>query len=364
MESTTQLNKVYLSENVYEMAVKRISLVFNGFENIVVSISGGKDSTALYGLVLGEAQKRKRKIKIFFLDQEAEYQSSVDLIEKMMSHPLVEPLWFQVPLKLTNVSSYSNNMFSCWEDGKKWLREKHPMSIHSISEEYPDRFYKFIYWLEKKYSDTAFFIGLRSEESLHRFKAVTVTQGWSGFRWSTKTKGENSYRFYPLYDWSVGDIWKYIHESKIPYNSVYDKMYMANKSPYKNMRVSNLIHEKSFKCLSELQVYEPETFDKIVQRVLGTHVASIYSKEKMVFNSDELPSNFKTWKFFRDYLLATTPLCNRGRFLERFSRQSESEETCRKQVRQIMMNDYEDNLKIKPQKKSKEYLYKHWWNVL
>ena len=360
----TQLNRVYLSSNVLVQARKRISMVFDNFDKIVVSISSGKDSTALFWLAVQEADKRKRRIKAFFLDQEAEYKSSIDLIEKMMSCSSVEPTWFQVPINLTNTTSYSQEMFCCWEKGKEWIREKNNLAIQDVVNKYPDRFYGFFKWFERENPDTAFMIGLRAEESLNRQKAVMLNPGWSDIRWSTKTDSKNTYRFYPIYDWGMGDVWKFINDFKLPYNLIYDKMYQAKKNYYKTMRVSNLIHEKSFKCLSDLQMYEPETFDRLIKRIPGAHVASIYSREKTVFDNAVLPEKFQTWKDFRDHLFNTIPLKNRERFKKLFSNQLEEENMYKKQVRQLQLNDYENNLAVKAKKEDKEGLYTKWWNIL
>ena len=55
--------KIYnCDKNVLTAAKERISYIFDNFDNIVVSISGGKDSTVLAHLALTEAHKRGRKI--------------------------------------------------------------------------------------------------------------------------------------------------------------------------------------------------------------------------------------------------------------------------------------------------------------
>lgn len=358
------LNRVFLKENVLIESKKRISLVFDDFDTIVVSVSSGKDSTVLYWLVIQEAEKRKRLVKVFFLDQEVEYASTSILIEEMMSHPNVVPLWYQIPLKMTNATSFENDMLNSWGEGENWIRNKHPIAIHNILEKYPDRFYSFMEWVEKGHENAAFFVGLRSDESLNRLRAVIKNPGWGNILWSTRAKrGKGTYRFYPLYDWTVGDIWKFIYDNNFSYNAVYDKMFKANKNYYKTMRVSNLIHEKSFKCLSDLQVYEPNTYDKLLKRVTGVHVASLYAQGS-VFNTDKLPRKFKTWLKFRDYLLETTPLKNKEKFIVRFERQPEKEDMYRKQVRQLMLNDYENNLAVKTKSSNKGEDLSKWWDIL
>jgi len=357
-----ELRRVYVTEDVLKQSQKRISLVFDNFENIIVSISSGKDSSVLYWLVIREAEKRDRKIKVFFLDQEAEYKSSIELISKMMQHDYVIPLWYQVPIDMTNATSYGDCMFHAWGAGEEWIRDKDSLAIQDIEGKYPDRFYNFFKWMEKSNPDTAFFIGLRAEESLNRLRAVIKNPGWGSIRWSTKTGGNNTYRFYPLYDWSVGDVWKYLYDNNLPYNSIYDKMYSSNKNFYKTMRVSNLIHEKSFKCLSDLQVYEPDTFSQLVKRISGIHVASIYARESSVFSTSKLPDKFKTWYEFREHLLCTSPVEKRDRFIKRFNTQPKDEKAYRRQVRQLLLNDYENNLEVNfiNKDKNKSKLDRFW----
>ena len=78
------LRQVYIQKKVDVAAKERISYIFDNFENIIVSVSGGKDSTVMCWLALQEAKKRNRKIGIFFLDEEVVYQSTIDQITWLM----------------------------------------------------------------------------------------------------------------------------------------------------------------------------------------------------------------------------------------------------------------------------------------
>ena len=121
------------TKNVLDAARERISLVFDSFESIIVSISGGKDSTVVVHLALLEAAKRNRKIGIFFLDEEVVYQSTVDQVEYLMSlYPEnTNRLWLQVPFNLTNATSYTDRYLTTWEPGKhkQWMRPKGRQNI-------------------------------------------------------------------------------------------------------------------------------------------------------------------------------------------------------------------------------------------
>jgi len=355
--------KRYLDKNVLEAAQERISLLFDNFDNIHVSVSSGKDSTVLYTLALNEAIKRDRKIKVFFLDQEAEYDGTVVTMRKIMHHPNVLPYWYQVPIYMTNATSYQQDMLYAWGPGEEWMRDKEDIAIKEIVGEYPKRFYKFFEWFEgQQPSGSAFFVGLRGDESLNRHRAVSKNPGWLDVKWSTKIKG-GSFKFYPIFDWGLGDIWKYIHENGLFYNPIYDKMYANNHSFYNSMRVSNLIHEKSFYCLTDLQVLEPETYDKVIKRIKGTHCAAMYANDSYIYSTDKLPEKFKTWKEYRDYLLETTPYNNKARFVKRFNKQVQSEFTYKQQCKQLLINDWESNVSV-VKETDKEDKFAKWRKIL
>ena len=356
---------VYRNENVLEAARKRIAKVFDSFDRIVVSVSSGKDSTCLYHLCLQEAERRDRDIIVFFLDQEAEYQGTVDLMRILMQHERVIPWWYQVPIDMTNATSFNAPFLRAWEPGVEWMREKEPNAITSITGDYPMRFYPFIDWLEQQQTEpTAFFVGLRSKESMNRFRAVTKNPGYKGIPWSTKTKNDLCFRFYPIYDWTIGDVWKFIADEGVPYNSVYDRLYCLRGMRVRDIRISNLIHEKSFGCLTELQEVEPDTYERLLRRISGIHCAALYAKDSYIYNSDKLPERFKTWLEYRDYLLSTTPGEYRERFAARFAKQRADETVYQQQCRQILINDWENNIPVDQKKMEKRKATLEKWRDL
>jgi len=159
-------------------------------------------------------------------------------------------------------------------------------------------------------------------------------------------KGRRCVSVYPIYDWTVGDVWKYIADNELHYNAYYDRMVAKYGVNLRTIRVSNLIHEQAFKCLADLQEFEPDTYERLVRRLGGVHAAALYSKEKGIYSPGVLPADHSTWKAYRDYLLDSTPLDRINRFRKRFAAQSEDEATCKNQVRQILTNDWENNVPV------------------
>jgi predicted phosphoadenosine phosphosulfate sulfurtransferase len=350
--------------NVLEAAQERIRWVFDHYARVVVSVSGGKDSTVLHHLALEEAQRRGRKVEVFFLDQEAEYQGTIEQIDVMMRHPAAIPVWLQVPLRMTNATSHRAIWLNAWAPGEAWMRDRSPLAIAHL-EGAPDRFYDIFPWLEKRATEpTAHLVGIRSRESLNRWRAVQANPGVPGINWSTKTEHPESFRFYPIFDWNTGDVWKYIADAGLRYNRVYDQMIALRGANQRTSRVSCLVHEQAYKALAQLQEIEPETYDRLLRRLEGVHCAALYAEDEHVFKADTLPAAFATWRAYRDYLMETTPLAEgkMARFRKRFAGQADDEATCREHVRQLLINDWENNVPVRRQ--SADRLRAAWWDRL
>lgn len=125
---------IYKETNVFEEALKRINMIFDYHDDIIVDMSGGKDSTVVFNLTLRVARERNRlPLKVLWLDQEAEWQNTVNYMSKIMHSPEVEPLWYQIPFEFPNNLSTSNGKESLliWDpaEKEKWL---HPYSDISI----------------------------------------------------------------------------------------------------------------------------------------------------------------------------------------------------------------------------------------
>jgi predicted phosphoadenosine phosphosulfate sulfurtransferase len=356
--------KLYINCNVLEAAKKRIRWIFNKYENIIVSISGGKDSHVVFEIAYKIALESDRIIKVFFLDQEAEYDSSIKVVKQIMNKKNVEPYWYQVPIKMTNATSYESEWFYAWGKNENWLREKDSIAIHSEPNA-PERFYDFMDWFEGiQDKKTAFLVGLRTEESLNRFGAVTRNPAIKNINWSSKGKGK-SIRFYPVYDWSFEDIWTYMGKYNIEYNRIYDYLWVKNVS-INDFRVSFLLHEKSYKSLATLQEFEPENYDKLTKRIKGAHTAGIYSKEHQMYSAKKLPKKFKSWLEYRNFLLEEMAEHRKKRFKNRFDKQPNDINVHRQQVRQLLINDWENNISVNTSKTKEktENIKEKWMKIL
>ena len=101
----------YLEQNVYEALRKRLKFIFEEFDNIYISFSGGKDSGLLLNLVMDYHQKYAphKRVGVFHQDFEAQYTVTTEYVERTFERikDKVEPYWVCLPMATrTALSSY------------------------------------------------------------------------------------------------------------------------------------------------------------------------------------------------------------------------------------------------------------------
>jgi predicted phosphoadenosine phosphosulfate sulfurtransferase len=348
------MSRIYLKQNVFDAALDRVRRVLDEFPQVIVNFSGGKDSTVLLHLTLRVASEKGRlPVKVFWIDQEAEWQNVVNYIRGVMARRDVEPLWFQGAFRLFNATTTGEDPWlHCWQEGAEWIRPKEPNSIHENITG-TDRFKELFGAFSRTYfgdRPCAHLAGVRCEESPARGLALTAYATYKDITWGNAFgKRIGHYTFYPLYDWSYTDIWKAIHDHGWAYCPLYDYMYQYG-IPARNMRVSNVHHETAIDSLRFLQEIEPDTWDKITERVQGVNAVSQIREAYRV--PRELPWMFSSWKEYRDYLLEN--LIEVPEIKERFRRQfagwektyesddpKVTEDLIRHCISVLMVNDYE-----------------------
>jgi len=177
------MSKIYLDIDVLQAANERINFVFDNFEKIYLSFSGGKDSAVMMHLVMLEAKKRNRKIAVLFIDWECQIQLTIDFCEQMyeLYADYIDPYWVCLPITTWNSCSQIEPEWTAWDENKKelWVREKHRLSIQD--KEYFPFYYdnisfeEFVPLFANWYSEgenCACFVGIRSDESLNRYRTI------------------------------------------------------------------------------------------------------------------------------------------------------------------------------------------------
>lgn len=309
-----------LGIDVLTAARERISWTFDTFNKIIVSFSGGKDSTVLTHLVMEEAIKRDRKVAIFFVDWECQFDLTIDHVRHVyeMYKDHIIPFWYAIPIRTWNGCSQFEPEWIAWDEEKRglWIREKDELSISDYSKipfYYKNMmFEEFTPLFAKWYSDNepcANFMGIRSQESLNRYRAISKNARFCyDDKLFTTNIVDNCWGVYPIYDWDTKDDWRYFGKSGKPYNHLYDRMYQAGLTIHQ-MRIDEPFGDTQRRGLWLYQVIEPKTWAKMVCRVSGANTGALYSHESgnVLGNQKITLPEGKTWKSFAETILDTMP---------------------------------------------------------
>lgn len=327
--------KHFKDVSVLEAARARIAETFDSAERIYLAFSGGKDSSVMFHLVMEEAIKRNQVVAVMFIDFEAQYKETIlhatEMFEMYKDH--VDPHWICIPMLLRNALTNYEPRWTCWDETKReiWIRDKpeNCKTEHDYPFAFPEmEFEEFIVLFGEWYGQgktTAGFIGIRAQESLHRYCAIATWEKrdrmLNGRRWTTKIVA-NVYNVYPIYDWLVEDIWRFHAKyPDKPHNKIYDKMQKAGVK-LSQQRLCQPFGDDQRRGLWLYHILEPETWFKLVARVNGANGGALYIHEKgniNGYNKISLPDGH-TWQSFCNLLLQTMPKKTREHYTVRFKK--------------------------------------------
>lgn len=313
--------KVGLGINVQQASVERIAYTFDNFERIYVSFSAGKDSTVMLHLVMDEATKRGRKVGLLIVDLEGQYALTMAHAERCiaMYRDLLEVHWVCLPIHLRNAVSVYQPHWMCWDPEAKdaWIRNPPECAITDPlyfpffhpGMEFEEFVPHFGEWYSKG-RKTACLVGIRSDESLNRYRTIagTTKVRHEGHGWTTLVT-PNVYNAYPIYDWKTQDIWTYHGKNpNKPHNELYDRMHLAGIPP-SSQRICQPYGDDQRRGLWLFHLIEPETWAKVVARVNGANGGALYVQEWGNVNGYRQVTKPKghTWRSFAELLIQSMP---------------------------------------------------------
>jgi predicted phosphoadenosine phosphosulfate sulfurtransferase len=323
--------KIPIGINVLQAAQQRISFAFDNFSRICVSFSGGKDSSVMLHLAAAEARKRGRQIGVLVIDLEAQYRLTIAHIEEMLDlyADVVEPYWIALPIILRNAVSMYQPRWLCWDPEQRdmWVREQ-PESAITDERFFPFfkrgmEFEEFVPAFGEWFAHgklTCCMVGIRTDESLNRFRAIMGDRSrFEGQRW-TVWKGDHVFNGYPIYDWRTEDLWTFSARTRLPYNALYNRMHQAGLSVHQ-MRICQPYGDDQRKGLWLYHVIEPQTWPRVVARVNGANSGALYAQE-----SGNILGNIRikrpaghTWRSFTELMLASLPPASRLHYENKFA---------------------------------------------
>ena len=331
------MGKKYINKNVYDAAMERIEYCFKQFDNIIVAFSGGKDSGVMLNLVYQYVEQHGtngRNVCLFHQDYEAQYQKTVDYVDRVFrdAPECMDKYWCCVPFKVRNAMSVYEPFWYPWDPEKRDLWVRDIPDYHYVHTDF-DFFEpgmsdyefqtKFGRWYRKKNGGTVCtLLGLRSQESLHRYSAIAnKVKDYKGRKWIT-TEIKHNYSASPIYDWLVEDVWVANGRFGFDYNRLYD-MYHKTGMKLNDMRVASPFLDQAKSSLNTYRIIDPDSWSKMIGRVNGANFGAIYGSTKaMGYKNVSLPAGH-TWKSYTMFLLSTLPDNIRDHYLEKFETSEE-----------------------------------------
>lgn len=329
--------KLGLGVDVFTAARQRIAWTFDTFPHIYLSGPSGKDSGAMMHLVCEEARRRGRKVGVLFLDLEAQYTLTVEHVREMFElyADVIDPYWLAIPIHLRNAVSMMEPYWMCWDPQRlaDWVRPQPKEAItdwtrfpwytppwtdesgRRTAMEFEEIVAEFGHWWGKGEA-TACFVGIRSDESLNRWRTISSRRKErfenKGF---TTWKGRAVFNIYPIYDWATEDIWTYFGKTGLPYNRLYDRMHAAGLTIHQ-MRICQPYGDDQRRGLKLYHVIEPETWSRVVARVEGANLGALYcGKRGNILGNGKvsLPDGY-TWEGYTMFLLDSLPDAEREHY--------------------------------------------------
>lgn len=322
--------KYYTENDVLSETIERLNYIFKNFKNVLFSFSGGKDSGAMIQLADIVAKKLNRKFDLVILDVEANYTCTRVFMEEIKKLSSVDKTYhFCLPFYEDNNTSIFQPQWKMWDkkEEEKWVQTlpKDAICLEDLDNDLkriydranlnPDRFLKKIAsWISLKNNNNcvACGIGIRSQESLNRYQAIIRgKQDYKGHCWIKHHNLENNVvNFYPMYDWSVEDIWGAYAKYDWIINQFYERMYKM-RQPLSQMRICQPFGLQQRKGLAQYAQVEPETWERIVNRVSGANFGRIYSCSSLLSHYKTEKPDHMSWQEYTVFLLESIGLYSR-----------------------------------------------------
>jgi predicted phosphoadenosine phosphosulfate sulfurtransferase len=297
--------KHWETRDVYAAARARFKLLYERFDTVVVSFSGGKDSTVCLHLALEAAEAAgKLPVRAYFWDEEAIHPETIEYVERVRDRPDVVLRWLCWPVMHRNACSRSSPYWYCWDPDQeeKWCRPK-PACAEPVASWFqkgmtiPDAA-PFAYGRE--YGTVCDIRGIRADESLRRLMSV---MGRLEENWLSGARDGHNYPASPIYDWTVADVWTAPLLHGWDYNRAYDLFYKVGIG-FNDMRVCPPFGEEPLENLKNYALCWPDLWHKMINRVPGAATAARYSTTELYgYGKEILPDNIRSWREWTEKLI-------------------------------------------------------------
>lgn len=322
--------------NVYERTQQRLKTVFDLFDNIYVSFSGGKDSGVLLNLCIDYIRQHglQRRIGVFHMDYEIQYRDTLDYVNRTLAAnaDILDVYRVCIPFKVQTCTSMFQQYWRPWDGSMRdiWVREMPEGSLTQhdfpfFTDEMWDYEFqnRFAEWLHRRSGAkrTCCLIGIRTQESLQPLAHDLQRPQPLPVRRQTMDPPMGRQRHLQrLSALRLADNRRMDGERTVrvvvqpAVRPVLPRRRTAGQPACRQSFISPAIAS-----LHLYKAIDPNTWGRMVGRVNGANFAALYGRTTAAgWQSVHLPQGM-TWESYMHFLLSTLPEPIRRNYLEKLS---------------------------------------------
>lgn len=264
---------------VFDAAIDRMVDLYEQGHRVVVSISGGKDSTCvLETCIIAATLTDRLPVEAVTRDEEIMFPGTYEYLERVWERPEVNLTHLVANQPIINVFNRPEPYWWVFDptlDPSDWVRQPPPYATYITDLHIAAMTTKTRFPIEEENGQQLVSAqGLRVEESRGRLYGLHSSGGYL-----TKPHAQTGViGARPIYDWRDGDVWRAIFDNGWDYNEAYDVMFRKGV-PRKKLRIGPpSMNADSIGLLQEMQSAWPQWWDRVVDRLPGIKTAAQYGR--------------------------------------------------------------------------------------